>query len=102
MAQATVTVWLLAALSVTTKVAVAVAAPPATGIANSIGVRPAIPSDFNGDGIVNFDDFFAFAQAFGTAQGQPGFDPKFDLDGNGKVDLDDFFLFAAAFGQKAG
>lgn len=55
--------------------------------------------DFNGDGAVNFDDFFAFAGAFGTAQGQAGFDAKFDMDKSGRVDLNDFFLFAEAFGR---
>lgn len=58
-----------------------------------------LPGDFNGDGAVNFDDFFAFAGAFGTAQGQAGFDAKLDMDRDGRVDLDDFFLFAEAFGK---
>ena len=50
--------------------------------------------DFNGDGFVDFDDFFVFAGAFGTRN------PDFDLTGDGFVDFDDFFVLAGAFGQK--
>ena len=49
-------------------------------------------ADFNGDGIVNFADFFDFVDAFGTT------DAKFDLDGNGIVNFADFFEFVDAFG----
>lgn len=55
--------------------------------------------DFDGNGAVNFDDFFAFAGAFGTAQGQAGFDARFDMDGNGRVEFNDFFVFAEVFGH---
>ena len=51
--------------------------------------------DFNGDGEINFADFFLFADAFGTT------DARFDLDGSGVVDFGDFFIFADAFGQPA-
>ena len=54
---------------------------------------PPLPTgDFSGDGIVDFADFFLFADAFGTD------DPAFDLDQSGMVDFADFFLFADAFG----
>ncbi len=52
-------------------------------------------TDFDGDGVTNFADFFLFADAFG------GTDPRFDLDGSGVVDFGDFFIFADAFGQPA-
>ena len=55
--------------------------------------------DFNCDDKVDFDDFFLFAAAFGTNQGEVGFDAKFDLSNSGKVDFEDFFIFAAAFGK---
>lgn len=57
---------------------------------------PAPASDFDGNSIVDFDDFFLFAAAFG------GRDARFDLDKSGAVDFDDFFLFAADFGKRAG
>ncbi len=58
-----------------------------------------LASDFDGNGKVDFDDFFLFADAFGKKQGEAGFEAKFDLNKNGAVDLDDFFLFAEDFGK---
>lgn len=54
--------------------------------------------DFNGDGKIDFDDFFLFASAFG--QKATGDNAKFDLDGDGVVGFGDFFIFADAFGKK--
>ena len=58
--------------------------------------QPLIMGDFNNDGVVDFADFFLFADAFG------GEDPVYDLDGSGLVDFGDFFLFADAFGGPLG
>ncbi len=49
------------------------------------------PADFDGDGIVGFSDFLAFAEAFGTSEA------AFDLDASGTVDFGDFLLFVEAF-----
>ena len=57
-------------------------------------------ADFDLDGDVDFDDFFAFALAFNSNEGEPRFDSKFDLDGDKMVGFGDFFEFAAAFGTK--
>lgn len=56
---------------------------------------------FNGDMVVDFDDFFLFANHFGMRLGHDGFDPSFDLDQNGVVNLADFFIFADNFGREA-
>lgn len=50
-------------------------------------------SDFDGNGAVDFEDFFLFAAAFG------GKDARFDLNQDGIVDLSDFFRFAEDFGK---
>jgi len=56
-----------------------------------------LPSpDFDGNGVVDFDDFFLFADAFGTD------DSGFDLDGDGHVGFPDLFLFADEFGKRIG
>jgi hypothetical protein len=47
---------------------------------------------------VGFDDFFLFADNFGLAEGQAGYDGTFDIVPNGQVDFDDFFRFADDFG----
>ena len=52
-----------------------------------------VTADFNGDGIVNFADFFDFVDAFGSS------DARFDLDGSGTVSFADFFEFVDAFGS---
>ena len=51
--------------------------------------------DIDGNGTVDFDDFFQFADNFGLASP----DAAADFDGNGAVDFDDFFLFADNFGK---
>ena len=51
-------------------------------------------SDFDGSGAVDFQDFLAFAGAFGTSSA------AHDLDGSTIVDFGDFLIFAAAFGQQ--
>ena len=56
--------------------------------------RPHSP-DFDGDDFVDIDDFFMFADAFGSTE------PEFDVDGDGMVGLEDFFRFADAFGKPA-
>jgi hypothetical protein len=53
---------------------------------------------------VDFDDFFVFADAFGSGLGDPSFDSVFDISGadlvaDGQVNFDDFFKFADDFGK---
>ena len=60
-----------------------------------------VTGDFDGDGDVDFDDFFLFAGVFGSQREDPGFDPTYDLDDSGDVGFDDFFIFAANFGREA-
>ena len=74
--------------------------PGATVVLTSEALGPpGIPSDFDGNGTVDFDDFFAFAGAFGKKTGEEGFEGKFDLVKSGEIDFDDFFTFAADFGK---
>ncbi len=63
------------------------------------GGAPEPSPDFDGDGVVGFSDFVEFAQRFGTSQGQPNFDARFDLDRDNTVGFSDFVLFAQKFGQ---
>ena len=55
--------------------------------------------DFNGDGVVDLADFFAFADNFGD-RGTPDLDEKYDLDGDGEVNYPDFFIFVDLFTKK--
>ncbi|MBI2172831.1 MAG: hypothetical protein HYT73_01305 [Candidatus Aenigmarchaeota archaeon] len=67
-----------------------------------VRVPQVIPNvvDYDRDGIVDFDDFFMFADAFGKRTGESGFNAKFDLDKDGVVDYTDFFAFADNFGKR--
>lgn len=55
----------------------------------------ALPGDGNGDGVINFDDFFIFADDFGTSAARS------DYNFDGIVDFTDFFLFADFFNAAA-
>lgn len=62
--------------------------------------KTTLAADFNGDGKVDFDDFLAFARAFGKAQGDEGYDARMDLNSSGgRIDFDDFLAFVRAFGS---
>lgn len=54
--------------------------------------------DFDSSGLVDFTDFFFFADSFGSKTALSNI--KFDLDGDGQIGLGDFFIFANAFGQR--
>ena len=66
-------------------------------LSGETGGAPTLTADFVPNGIVDFDDFFAFAGAFG--QPATGEFAKFDLDqSGGEIGFGDFFVFAGAFG----
>ena len=75
-----------------------VAGPIETGLPPSTIAFVGSVADFNGDCVVDFSDFVAFASAFGGTAGDDDFDSRFDLNGNGEVDFQDFLIFASAFG----
>jgi len=53
--------------------------------------------DLNGDGKVNIEDIYVFAQAFGSFPGHPRWDPRADMDGNNWVGVIDAVLIAISF-----
>ncbi len=56
--------------------------------------------DFNGDNIVDFNDFFSFADHFGLTTAATHWDARYDFDADNDVDFDDFFTFADNFGKR--
>jgi photosystem II stability/assembly factor-like uncharacterized protein len=53
----------------------------------------ACPADFNGDGVVDFNDMLIFLNLFATR------DPRADLNGDGTVDFNDFLFFINIYSQ---
>ena len=76
-------------------------------IALPLLIRPLLSSrvlgtpsaDFDGDGTVEQDDFFLFADVFGSRRGGEKYDAKYDLDGDDAIGFSDFFIFADNFGK---
>jgi len=56
--------------------------------------------DFNENGVVDFPDFIALAQAFGSTSTSSNFNSRYDLVENGAIDFQDFVVFARAFGNE--
>jgi hypothetical protein len=54
----------------------------------------ALPGDFDGDGTVDFPDFFLFADGLAND------DLTYDLNADGSVDFRDLFIFADLFGEQ--
>lgn len=67
------------------------AADTLTGAGVTLQITNPLSGDGNGDGVINFDDFFLFADDFGTST------PRSDYNSDGTVDFTDFFLFADFF-----
>ena len=76
-----------------------VAGPISTGLPPSSIAFVGSPADFDGNCMVDFDDFSVFVGAFGKTAGDGDFDAKFDLNGNGAVDFPDFLIFVSAFNE---
>ena len=55
-----------------------------------------ILGDIDGSAVVDYDDFFIFADNFGSESP----DAAADLDQDADVDYDDFFIFADNFGRE--
>jgi len=61
----------------------------------------ALPTDINGDGVVDMKDVGAVARAFGESPGRPRWDPALDINGDGVIDLMDLALIARDFGKRS-
>ena len=56
---------------------------------DDLAIAPPCAAEWNGDGILNSDDFFAFFTDFLTGDA--------DFDGSGLTNSDDFFVYLATF-----
>lgn len=58
-----------------------------------------IPGDVDGDQDVDIFDITTIANAYGTSEGEPGYNPNCDIDGDGDVDIFDVTIAANNYGQ---
>tara|TARA_R110002012_G_scaffold6274_3_gene28478 strand:- start:3051 stop:3932 length:882 start_codon:yes stop_codon:yes gene_type:complete len=58
--------------------------------------------DFNGDGEIGSADLLGFLIAYGTANGESGYDPNFDFNGDGEIGSADLLGFLIAYGTANG
>ena len=61
----------------------------------TLQIASLLPGDGNDDGVIDLDDFFLFADDFGSSE------PRSDYNNDGTVNFDDFFLFADFFNAAA-
>ena len=78
-------------------------APNSPAVVELRGTSVVIPEvkpspDFDGDGRVDFNDFWPFLDVFGSKT--TVLTVKFDLDQNGEIGFGDFFIFVNAFGKE--
>lgn len=71
---------------------------PATSTVNDEPID-AWPPDFNDDQTVNIFDLALFNPHFGSSEGDPNYDPRYDLDINGSIDILDILPFKEYLGQ---
>jgi len=64
-----------------------------SAVSNSATLTAVCLADFDGDGVVDFNDYLAFLNLFNEA------DPRADLDGDGGVDFNDYLAFLNLFNQ---
>jgi hypothetical protein len=55
--------------------------------------------DVDGDNEVTIGDFGRLSAAFGSTEGEQGWDADADLDGDGEVTIGDYAILSTAFGQ---
>ena len=68
---------------------------------SSLGLTTSgLSPDFNGNGIVDIQDFLLFVDVFGLKEGQEGYEARYDLDGNDVIAIPDFLIFVDSFGKE--
>ena len=68
-------------------------------VLNQAGANQAVTGDFDGNGVVNVQDFLIFATQFGKTSSDEGFDARMDMDGDGLIGVGDFLIFTSNFGN---
>jgi hypothetical protein len=62
-------------------------------------VTVALVGDVNADGIVDIEDIYLIALAYGTMPGQPGYKPNLDINDDSIIDIADIYIAALHYGE---
>lgn len=65
---------------------------------NTVQIGTLLEGDANDDNCVSIVDLNLFRTAFGSAFGDPGYNPNTDFNGDGGVNISDFSLMRGNFG----
>jgi len=63
-------------------------------------VMVAIIGDLNADGIVDIEDIYLIALAYGSKLGQPSYKPNLDINSDAIIDIEDIYITALHYGEK--
>ena len=55
--------------------------------------------DYNGNGLVDINDYFGFRESYGKSSGDTGYLAEFDHDGDDQVGIADYLVFRSSFGS---
>ncbi len=69
---------------------------------NLDGYGNACDADYNDDEVVGGPDLLKLINAFGSIQGQPGYDPDLDLDGDGVIGGPELLFFSNSWAEPPG
>ena len=67
--------------------------------AGQVSADSHVDPDFSDDGIVDLLDYELFRSQWGTREGDPNWDAKFDLHSDGVIDLADYDIFRSNWGE---
>ncbi len=63
------------------------------------GEEPTCPQDLDGDGDVDLSDLAALLAVYGTAEGDPNYNPAADFDNDGTIGLSDLASLLSVYGS---
>lgn len=65
----------------------------------TVKIKAPLTGDINGDGTINDQDLNLLTQAYGSAPGDPNWNPNADLDKNNKINITDLNILGQDYGK---
>ena len=61
-----------------------------------------IPGDFDGNGLIDYNDYYIWRDANGSHEGDPYYHPELDLNSDGVIDIQDYIIMAQSYYEQEG